>query len=300
MKSYTSLSCRCFRPNRCCSSRHPRIFTYSVLPWRFKTLWFFQIIWKMMSETLRFSVFIVLVMCSFALAFNGLFFTCPKESHLGDRFGTFYGALPVVFGASLGDFSFEEFNNIETECPDHPAPERARDAGIFLLVMYLIVMAVILFNLLIAILSTTHSEVRQSVDQGERTCDSMRGNRNRQRRKDAFVSADLTAFTTATIFDASGPVFAAPVLMFRSKPATRGTKQENDSLTDADPSCPSPQVHRNGEMQYHLARTRLIMRSVEAVAHRRIPPPLNLIQLVLGLLFDAFGELRWWFIATKG
>lgn len=46
------------------------------------------------------------------------------------------------------------------QCPDSAAPEWVGDAGTLLLVAYLVVMAVILFNLLIAILSTAHYEVR--------------------------------------------------------------------------------------------------------------------------------------------
>ena len=67
-----------------------------------------QIIWKMMSQTLRFSVFLVIFMASFALSFHALFHNCDDDSQLGESFGNFHQALVVVFGAPLGDFSFQE------------------------------------------------------------------------------------------------------------------------------------------------------------------------------------------------
>ncbi|CAM9784847.1 unnamed protein product, partial [Scytosiphon promiscuus] len=170
-----------------------------------------QIIWKMLSQTLRFSVFLVIFMASFALSFQSLFHGCDNDSMLGESFGHFHQALVVVFGAPLGDFSFHElFDEAADQCPDHPASNWVGDAGTLLLVAYLVVMAVILFNLLIAILSTAHFE-----------------------------------------------------------------------------------VHKNGEQEFHAARARLIVQSARAVARRRIAPPLNLLQIVPGLLVDAAGEL-WW------
>eukprot|EP00752_Nemacystus_decipiens_P009021 g8052.t1 len=176
-----------------------------------------QIIWKMMSQTLRFSVFLVIFMASFALSFHALFHNCNDDSELGESFGNFHQALVVVFGAPLGDFSFQElFDGASGQCPDHASPEWVGDVGTLLLVAYLVVMAVILFNLLIAILSTAHYE-----------------------------------------------------------------------------------VHRNGEQEFHVARTRLILQSSEAVARRRIAPPLNLLQIIPGLLFDAASEMHWWYKCLK-
>lgn len=114
----------------------------------------------MLSQTLRFSVFVIMFMVSFALALHALFFKCNDDTYLGESFGSFVQALVFVFGAPLGDFEFENFFDTEVQCPKHPAPGRARDAGTLLLVCYLIVMAIILFNLLIATLSTTHKKVR--------------------------------------------------------------------------------------------------------------------------------------------
>lgn len=62
----------------------------------------------MMSQTLRFSVFLLIFMTSFALSFHALFHDCDNDSVLGESFGNFHQALVVVFGAPLGDFSFQE------------------------------------------------------------------------------------------------------------------------------------------------------------------------------------------------
>lgn len=121
-----------------------------------------QIIWRMVSHTLRFAAFIVVVVSSFSLAFYALFFTCSKDSLLGGRFGTFGASVLTVFEAGLGQFDFTDFDDVEVQCPDHAAPGRVHHAAIFLLVMYLIIMAVVLLNLLIAVLSTAHSEVHEN------------------------------------------------------------------------------------------------------------------------------------------
>lgn len=61
-----------------------------------------------MSQTLRFSVFLVIFMASFALSFHALFHNCDDGQPLGESFGNFHQALVVVFGAPLGDFDFQE------------------------------------------------------------------------------------------------------------------------------------------------------------------------------------------------
>lgn len=61
-----------------------------------------------MSQTIRFSAFLVIFMASFALSFQSLFHGCDDDSVLGESFGHFHQALVVVFGAPLGDFSFQE------------------------------------------------------------------------------------------------------------------------------------------------------------------------------------------------
>lgn len=64
--------------------------------------------------------------------------------------------------------------------------------------------------------------------------------------------------------------------------------------------CPlGEKVYVNGEEEFHLARTRLILQGADAVARRRVPPPLNLVTLVLGIILDAVSEICWWFISVK-
>eukprot|EP00903_Cladosiphon_okamuranus_P021649 g19903.t1 len=121
-----------------------------------------QIIWRMLSQTLRFGVFIVVVMAGFGLAFHAVFFLCDAYTDLGENFGTFASALLYVFEAPLGEFDFGVFNNVTEQCPNHPSPGQASDAGIFLLVAYLLVLAIIMLNLLIAVLTTTHGEVHEN------------------------------------------------------------------------------------------------------------------------------------------
>ncbi len=111
---------------------------------------------------MRFSVFIAIFMCAYALAFHALFFECAEGTEIGENFGTFAMALLFVFQAPFGVFDFAIFDRVDDDCPHLPAHVRARahDVGIVLLVAYIVVMALIIFNLLIAILSTTHREVR--------------------------------------------------------------------------------------------------------------------------------------------
>lgn len=90
----------------------------------------------MLSQTLRFGVFIVVVMAGFALAFHAMFFSCDADSPLGGNFGTFPSALLYVFEAPLGEFDFTEFDGVRGQCPSHSSREQAAsDAGIFLLVV---------------------------------------------------------------------------------------------------------------------------------------------------------------------
>lgn len=114
-------------------------------------------------------MFIILAMASFALAFYALYFTCEAGDTNNDRplhesFKTFGTSLITVFEAALGQFDFEQFDRASEYCN---RPEWARHAGIFLLMAYLIIMAVLLMNLLIAVLSTAHAEVSRD-DQGGR------------------------------------------------------------------------------------------------------------------------------------
>lgn len=124
----------------------------------------------MISFLARFSAFIVLVMCSFALAFFTLFSECsPDESSeedLAEAFRTFESSLITVFEAALGQFEIRDFDE-EREDPHDQfcgKPPAVRDAGIFIMVLYLIVMAILMMNLLIAILTTAHSTMYSNAE----------------------------------------------------------------------------------------------------------------------------------------
>ncbi|CAM9206508.1 unnamed protein product [Ectocarpus fasciculatus] len=129
-----------------------------------------QVIWRMMSHTLRFAAFIAMVMLSFALAFHAVFHTCGEYKDpectidddadflLRDAFGSFGDSFVTVFTFALGGPDFEAFQLAGSDCRCD-LPEGARNAGIFLLVVYMITMTVVLLNLLVAVLSTTHGKV---------------------------------------------------------------------------------------------------------------------------------------------
>lgn len=122
----------------------------------------------MVAHLARFSAFVILVMASFALAFHALFAHCANEeigvgevNHLEISFGTLGASLVSVFEAALGQFEFDEFSHENNSCG---LPPRARYAGMFVMILYLIIMAILLMNLLIAVLSTAHTEVYQNAE----------------------------------------------------------------------------------------------------------------------------------------
>ncbi|CAM9923666.1 unnamed protein product, partial [Scytosiphon promiscuus] len=129
-----------------------------------------QVIWRMMSHTLRFSAFLAMVMLSFALAFHAVFHTCGtyvdpdacyldgEDFPLRDAFGTFGSSFITVFDLALGGPDFQLFDDPGDDCRCN-LPDGARGAGVVLMVAYMITMAVVLLNLLIAVLSTAHDEV---------------------------------------------------------------------------------------------------------------------------------------------
>lgn len=59
------------------------------------------------------------------------------------------------------------------------------------------------------------------------------------------------------------------------------------------------EVYVNAEKEFHLARARLIVQSARSVAHRRPPPPLNLMKLGLGVLIDVFTEISRFILWAK-
>ncbi|CAM9693566.1 unnamed protein product, partial [Ectocarpus sp. 12 AP-2014] len=71
---------------------------------------------------------------------------------------TFGDSFVTVFTYALGGPDFEAFQLAGGDCRCD-LPEGARNAGIFLLVVYMITMTVVLLNLLVAVLSTTHGKV---------------------------------------------------------------------------------------------------------------------------------------------
>ncbi|CAN0140980.1 unnamed protein product, partial [Scytosiphon promiscuus] len=120
-----------------------------------------QVIWRMMSQTLRFSAFIAMVMLSFALAFFALFHTCDSDSSecgLNDAFGSFGSSFVTVFSSAFDGPDFDVFDQAASDC-GCDRPEAARLAGISMMVAYMVVMALVLLNLFVAVLSTAHDEV---------------------------------------------------------------------------------------------------------------------------------------------
>lgn len=115
-----------------------------------------QIIWTMLSHLGKFSVFLAVLMASFALTFHVLFYTCEEgDSALYESFNTFGDSYLTMFKAMLGDFDFDSFKHAD-KCY---RPGWAEQVGVTLLVLYLAIMAILLLNLLIAVLSTAHADV---------------------------------------------------------------------------------------------------------------------------------------------
>lgn len=103
----------------------------------------------------RFSIFLAAVVTGYALSFEALFSNCNGD--LGDAFGTFGTSFITLCEAMLGSPDFDVFDDDESECD---GPYWEFEAGIFMLVIFLLVVGVLLLNLLIAVLSTIHDEVR--------------------------------------------------------------------------------------------------------------------------------------------
>lgn len=93
----------------------------------------------MMVDFLQFAVIMAVVMLGFAVSFFALF----RDS----------STWLNVFNAMLGDGFFEDFDGEVYEA-----------VGTTLLVIYLIVTAILLLNLLIAVLSTSHANVQENAD----------------------------------------------------------------------------------------------------------------------------------------
>ncbi|CAM9436038.1 unnamed protein product [Discosporangium mesarthrocarpum] len=107
-----------------------------------------QVIFRMLWLLVNFGVLMVVVMQGFAAAFLGLF---PSL----ELFTSFDNALLTLFRAMLGDFDFDEFSDL---------PNAQQNVGIALMVVYLVVMAVTLINLLIAVIVTEHRKVHDDIE----------------------------------------------------------------------------------------------------------------------------------------
>ena len=95
----------------------------------------------------RFGVILLVVMMSFAVSFFALF----RDVH------TFDEILLHLFKAMLGDVEYyDDF--------DDSSRERYATVGQVLLAIFVIVMTIMLLNLLIAILSTTHADVHKNAE----------------------------------------------------------------------------------------------------------------------------------------
>lgn len=108
----------------------------------------------MLFHLLRFSFFLLVHLIGFAVTFEALFKDCEDE--LGYSFRDFGASILTLFGAMLGGADFTIFDD---EICEH-GMYWASEVGVFLLVMYLLVMAILMLNLLIAVLGTIHDEVR--------------------------------------------------------------------------------------------------------------------------------------------
>lgn len=104
-----------------------------------------QVIFNMTRELVQFGVVMVVVMLGFVVSFFALL--------KGSEDSTFRGAWLSVFKAMLGEVGFF----------DDFAGGRFETVATLLLSLYLVIMAIMLLNLLVAVLSTAHSNMEQNV-----------------------------------------------------------------------------------------------------------------------------------------
>ncbi|CAM9575982.1 unnamed protein product, partial [Laminaria digitata] len=116
-----------------------------------------QIIWAMLFHLARFSLFMLVVMVSFALAFFSLYGSC--EGDLSSAYGSMGQSLLAMFTAMLGG-EYPDFDVFDEYDPNAcRGPPWKYDAGIALLVVYMVTMSILMLNLLIAVLGTVHDTV---------------------------------------------------------------------------------------------------------------------------------------------
>lgn len=129
-----------------------------------------QIIWSMLSHVARFSVFIVGVITSIALTFKVLLGGCTG----GNRaYATMADTHLTPLRAMLGSFYYEDV----TGSNDCMYPHMTDKAATVLLLFYLVIATILLMNLLIAVLSTPHAEVRSFQSQAVKRGNPDSGNR---------------------------------------------------------------------------------------------------------------------------
>lgn len=103
-------------------------------------------------------------MAGFATSFYSLFSECKSEDMDGNDvllFGSFQTSVMVLFEALLGNVDFTTFDSRNIQCG---GPDWIPNYGVLLLSAYMIVMAIMLLNLLIAVLSTVHADVYKNVE----------------------------------------------------------------------------------------------------------------------------------------
>lgn len=108
-----------------------------------------QVLFLMMREMFRFAVVLLVVMLGFTLSFHAFFRT-------DDTYGR---TCLNLFKAMLGEVGFFD------EISEDRYESRYKSVAMALLVVYLILITVVLLNLLIAVLSTSHAKVQEHADQ---------------------------------------------------------------------------------------------------------------------------------------
>lgn len=110
---------------------------------------FCPVIFLVMREMFRFAIVLLLVMVGFTLSFHALLRT-------DDTFGT---TCLNLFKAMLGEVGFFD------EISEDRYESRYNSVATVLLVVYLIIITIVLLNLLIAVSSTSQTNVQEHADQ---------------------------------------------------------------------------------------------------------------------------------------
>eukprot|EP00903_Cladosiphon_okamuranus_P021895 g20127.t2 len=133
-----------------------------------------QVIFSMLRQLGLFSLVLTLVMIGFAATFNALYgedhtvlveqldpVTCDINDHpVVYAFGTLGGSLVTLFSSMLGEFNFGIFyDRYQGTDGEDCGGVIYEEGGVVLYVTFLVITSITLLNLLIAVLSTAHSEV---------------------------------------------------------------------------------------------------------------------------------------------